>query len=166
MTRKATLLALMLAATLTTFSQEKEFQTIFDNKDLRISGMGGPFMQFTTVAGEFGHMMGGGGAVLLNNFFFGAYGLGLTNAIPDYVNQNPSDQLTLGHGGFWLGYSLFGDKPIHFTFSSLIGWGEFGVIQDYGAYPFVRDQIFVLSPTARGRIEPDEVFQNRCRCVL
>lgn len=159
MTRKATLLALMLAATLTTFSQEKEFQTIFDNKDLRISGMGGPFMQFTTVAGEFGHMMGGGGAVLLNNFFFGAYGLGLTNAIPDYVNQNPSDQLTLGHGGFWLGYSLFGDKPIHFTFSSLIGWGEFGVIQDYGAYPFVRDQIFVLSPTAEVELNLTRYFR-------
>jgi len=147
MMKKAIFLGLMLAICVSAFSQEKEFQTIFDNRDVRISGLGGPFMQFTTVAGEFGHMMGGGGAVLLNNFFLGGYGLGLTNAIPDYVNQNPSDRLTLGHGGFWLGYSLFGEKPIHVTFSTLIGWGEFGVMEDYGTYPFVRDKIFVLSPT-------------------
>lgn len=147
MMKKGIFLGLILAISISAFSQEKEFQTIFDNRDVRISGLGGPFMQFTAVAGEFGHMMGGGGAVLLNNFFLGGYGLGLTNAIPDYVNQNPSDRLTLGHGGFWLGYSLFGDKPIHVTFSSLIGWGEFGVMEDYGTYPFVRDKIFVMSPT-------------------
>jgi hypothetical protein len=129
------------------FAQEKEYRTIFDNQELRISGMGGPFMQFTSVAGEFGHMMGGGGAVLLNDFYFGGYGLGLTNAIPDYVNGNPNDRLTLGHGGFWIGYSLFGEKPIHLSISSLIGWGEFGIMQYDGYYPFVRDKIFVLSPT-------------------
>jgi len=116
-------------------------------------------MQFTSVAGEFGHMMGGGGAVLLNNFFLGGYGLGLTNAIPDYVNQNPSDRLTLGHGGFWLGYSLFGEKPIHITFSSLIGWGEFGVMEDYGTYPFVRDKIFVLSPTVELELNLTRYFR-------
>ena len=97
---------LLLGTAVTAFPQEREYQTIFDNQNLRISGMGGPFMQFTSVAGEFGHMMGGGGAVLLNHFFFGGYGLGLTNSIPDYVNDNTSDKLTLGHGGFWMGYAL------------------------------------------------------------
>jgi hypothetical protein len=157
--KKALFLALILATCLTAFSQEKEFKTVFDNRDVRISGMGGPFMQFTSVAGEFGHMMGGGGAVLLSNFFFGGYGLGLTNAIPDYVNQNPSDRLTLGHGGFWLGYTLFGDRSIHFNFSSLIGWGEFGVMQEYGTYPFVRDKIFVLSPTVEVELNLTRYFR-------
>ena len=146
--KKIALILAVLAVSFTLFSQEREYQTILDNQDLRISGMGGPFMQFTAVAGEFGHLMGGGGAVLLNNFYFGGYGLGLTNAIPDYVNDNPSDRLSLGHGGFWLGYSLFGEKPIHFSFSSLIGWGEFGIMQYDGYYPFIRDKIFVVAPTA------------------
>jgi len=92
-------------------------------------------------------MMGGGGAVLLDNFFVGGYGLGLTNAIPDYVNDNPGDQLTLGHGGFWLGYSLYGNKPIHVAFSTMIGWGEFGITQSDEYYPYLRDNIFVLAPT-------------------
>jgi hypothetical protein len=159
MMKKTLFVALSLAVGVSAFSQQKEFRTIFDNQDVRISGMGGPFMQFTAVAGEFGHMMGGGGAVLLNDFFFGGYGLGLTNAIPDYVNQNPSDRLTLGHGGFWLGYSLFGEKPIHIALSSLIGWGEFGVMQDYGTYPFVRDKIFVLAPTVEVEVNLTRYFR-------
>jgi len=159
MMKKAIFVALILTTGITVFSQEKEFRTVFDNRDVRISGMGGPFMQFTSVAGEFGHMMGGGGAVLLNNFFFGGYGLGLTNAIPDYVNQNSSDRLTLGHGGFWMGYTLFGDRSVHFTFSSLIGWGEFGVMQDNGTYPFVRDKIFLLSPTVEVEVNLTRYFR-------
>ena len=159
MMKKAIFVVLILTTGITVFSQEKEFRTVFDNRDVRISGMGGPFMQFTSVAGEFGHMMGGGGAVLLDNFFFGGYGLGLTNAIPDYVNQNSSDRLTLGHGGFWMGYTLFGDRSVHFTFSSLIGWGEFGVMQDYGTYPFVRDKIFLLSPTVEVEVNLTRYFR-------
>jgi hypothetical protein len=116
-------------------------------------------MQFTTVAGEFGHMMGGGGAVLLNDFFIGGYGLGLTNAIPDFLNDRPDNRLSLGHGGFWLGYSLFGDKPIHLAVSTLIGWGEFGIM-DYDAfYPFVRDNIFILSPTVELEVNLTRYFR-------
>jgi hypothetical protein len=159
MMKKTLFVALSLVVGVSAFSQQKEYRTIFDNQDVRISGMGGPFMQFTAVAGEFGHMMGGGGAVMLNDFFFGGYGLGLTNAIPDYVNQNPTDRLTLGHGGFWLGYSLFGEKPIHIALSSLIGWGEFGVMQDFGTYPFVRDKIFVLAPTVELELNLTRYFR-------
>jgi len=157
--KKLILLVTILAVTLTAFTQDKEYQTIFDNNELRISGMGGPFMQFTAVAGEFGHMMGGGGAVLLNDFFFGGYGLGLTNAIPDYVNLNTNDRLSLGHGGFWIGYSLFGERPIHVSISTLIGWGEFGIMQYDEYYPFIRDKIFVLSPTLEMEVNLTRYFR-------
>ena len=157
--KKVILLGTMLALSLTSLSQDKEYRTIFDNQELRISGMGGPFMQFTGVAGEFGHMMGGGGAVMLNDFFFGGYGLGLTNSIPDYVNDNHTDRLFLGHGGFWLGYSFFGERPIHATFSSLIGWGEFGIMQVDGYYPFIRDNIFVLAPTVEVEVNLTRYFR-------
>ncbi len=157
--KKATFLAMILAISMMAFSQDKEYRTIFDNQGLRVSGLGGPFMQFTSVAGEFAHMMGGGGAVLLNDFFIGGYGLGLTNSIPDYVNQNTNDRLSLGHGGFWLGYALFGEKPVHVTFSTLIGWGEFGVMQWDGYYPYVRDKIFVLAPTIEAELNLTRYFR-------
>src|SRR5210317_2082191 len=144
--RKPIFILLILAVGTTVFSQDREYRTILDNKDLRISGMGGPFMQFTSVAGDFGFMMGGGGAVLIDDFFFGGYGLGLTNGIPDYVNDNPNDRLTLGHGGFWLGYSLFGERPIHLAISTLLGWGEFGIMQYEEYYPYITDKLFVISP--------------------
>lgn len=157
--KKSIFILFILATATTAFSQEKEFQTIFDNQDLRISGLGGPFMQFTSVAGEFGFMMGGGGAVLLNDFFIGGYGLGLANAIPDYVNGITSDRLTLGHGGFWLGYAFFGEKPIHVTVSSMIGWGEFGVMQYDEYYPFVRDNIFIIAPTVEVELNLTRYFR-------
>lgn len=157
--KKATFLAIILAVSLTAFSQDREFQTVFDNQSLRVSGLGGPFMQFTSIAGEFAHMMGGGGAVLLNDFFIGGYGLGLTNSIPDYVGGNTNDRLSMGHGGFWLGYALFGEKPLHVTFSTLIGWGEFGIMAWEGYYPYVRDKIFVMAPTIEAELNLTRYFR-------
>lgn len=157
--KRVSILILVLAVSISAFSQDREFQTVFDNKDLRISGLGGPFMQFTSVAGEFAFMMGGGGAVLLDDFFIGGYGLGLTTAIPDYVNQNTNQRLSLGHGGFWLGYALFGEKPLHVTFSTLIGWGEFGIMEYEGYYPYVRDKVFVLAPTIEAELNLTRYFR-------
>ncbi len=145
--KKVIVPGLILFLAVAAHAQNREYRTIFDHQDLRISGLGGPFMQFTAVAGEFGHMMGGGGAVMLNDFFVGGYGLGLTNAIPDYLNDRPDNRLSLGHGGFWIGYVLFGDRPIHLSVSSLIGWGEFGMMDRDAYYPYIRDNIFALSPT-------------------
>jgi hypothetical protein len=158
--KKITLSLVMITATLAAFSQEREYRTVFDNKELRISGMGGPFMQFTSMAGEFAHMMGGGGAVMLNDFFFGGYGLGLTNAIPDRINEyDTDDRLSMGHGGFWIGYTLFGERPIHASFSSLIGWGEFGIMQQGSYYPYIRDNIFVLAPTVELEVNLTRYFR-------
>lgn len=120
-------------------------------------------MQFTAVDGEFAHMLGGGGAVLIGDFFFGAYGLGLTNRIyvdrPDYSQYQSGDRLSVGHGGFWLGYSLFGEKAIHVTFSSLIGWGTVGVRSDYYPEPLYPDGVFVISPTIEAEINMTQFFR-------
>jgi len=125
---------------------DKQYRTLLDGVELRISGMGGPMMQFTSVSGEFAHMMGGGGAVMLNNFFIGGYGTGLTNFIPDDRNDEPRDRLSLGHGGFWIGYSLFGHLPVHASVSAQVGWGEFGIIRDGLQIPDRTDFFFAFTP--------------------
>ena len=141
------LIAVLFVTPIFSQSTDREYRTILDGKDLKISGMGGPFMLFTSAAGEFGHMMGGGGGVILNNFFFGGYGLGLTNNIPADANLiDNDDALTLGHGGFWIGYSLFGHLPIHLSVSSLVGFGELGLLPRDSYINSVNDQIFVLTP--------------------
>jgi len=158
--KKSLLLIVILTGALVSYAQEsREYQTIFDGKALNISGMGGPFMQFTSVAGEFAHMMGGGGAVLINGFFFGGYGLGLTNQIIDYKGGDLSRKLTLGHGGFWTGYVLGGNRAIHLTMSTLIGFGEFGLASLDSDLPIYPDRFFVLAPTAEVELNLARYFR-------
>jgi hypothetical protein len=161
--RKITLAGLILLMTLTSWSQEREYKTIVDFNDVRISGMGGVMMQFTAADGEFAHMLGGGGAVMLGDFFIGAYGLGLTNQIPvirpEITEYQAGDKLTMSHGGFWLGYSLFGDRAIHMTFSSLVGWGTLGVRADYYPENLWPDGIFVVCPTMEVELNLTKFFR-------
>ncbi|MFO7670762.1 MAG: hypothetical protein R6W31_13965 [Bacteroidales bacterium] len=161
--RKVTLAGLILLMAIASWSQEREYKTIVDFNDVRISGMGGVFMQFTAADGEFAHMLGGGGAVLLGDFFFGAYGLGLTNQIPvdrpNLPDYQTGDKLTISHGGFWLGYSLFGDRAIHMNFSSLVGWGTLGVRSEYYPENLWPDGIFVLSPTMEVELNLTKFFR-------
>jgi hypothetical protein len=160
--KKATLIGLMMALAVTAFTQEREYQTLVQPGQARISGMGGPFMQFTSIGGDFAHMMGGGGAILVGDFWFGGYGLGLTNhiyadklrSLPDYTTE---DRLSASHGGFWIGYSLFGERPVHVAISSLIGWGQVGVIRDY--YTAYQDGVFVMSPTVEVELNLTRFFR-------
>ncbi len=120
-------------------AQDSEIQTLFSGTT-SISGFGGPAMSFTTINGEFAHMMGGGGGVLLGDFFFGGYGEGLTNGIPIGANR-----LDFGHGGFWTGYSFFANRPFHPAISAQIGWG--GVSErDYNYSYLTSDNVFVFNP--------------------
>ncbi len=161
--KKATLLGIILAVAITANSQDREYQTLVDFDNVRISGMGGLFMQFTAVDGEFAHMLGGGGAILVGDFFFGGYGVGLTNQIQVDLrkdqNYRVGDYLSVSHGGFWLGYSLFGERPIHITISTLIGWGELGIKGDYYSENIWPDNIFALSPTLEVELNLTRFFR-------
>ncbi len=120
-------------------AQENEIQTLFGS-GTRISGFGGPTMSFTSINGEFAHMMGGGGGVLLGDFFIGGYGEGLTNAINAGGNR-----IKLGHGGFWTGYSFMASKALHPALSAQIGWGSITQTDD-NHYHLSSDNVFVLNP--------------------
>lgn len=121
-------------------AQDSDIQTLFSGST-RISGFGGPIMSFTTLNGEFAHMMGGGGGVLLGDFFLGGYGEGLTNGIP--VNGN---RLNFGHGGFWTGYSFMAARPLHPTVSAQIGWGSVSEHDPDYSYWGTPDNVFVFNP--------------------
>ena len=115
-------------------------------------------MQFTAVDGQFAHMLGGGGALMLSNFWVGGYGLGTTNHIGiDSIKGDPNDHLSISHGGFWVGYSLFGDKAIHVSISSLIGWGSVSINDDNGEY--ASDGLFVVVPTLEVEFNLTQFFR-------
>jgi hypothetical protein len=147
--KKTVITGMILAIAFTVFSQDREVQTLVDFDEVRVSGLGGPMMQFTAIDGEFAHLLGGGGAILFNDFFIGGYGLGMTTNIQvnqdKYDPRHDDDRLSVSHGGFWLGYSLFGTKPIHVCISSMIGFGELGIKDDIGQYE--GDNFFIVVPT-------------------
>ena len=138
--KKILLLSAVMLLGLTTSAQEtEEIQTLFGG-GTRISGFGGPFMTFGTINSDFAHMMGGGGGVILGNYFLGGYGLGLTN----YIDAGGT-RMGFGHGGFWTGYSFFGNRAVHPAVSTLIGWG--GLTMEDGLNPpYQSDNVFVVSP--------------------
>lgn len=156
------LIVFVLGISLHAYSQEREYQTLFSFENSRISGMGGPFMQFTTVDGEFAFMMGGGGGVLLNDFFIGGYGLGQTNPVYAASNTDPNlagYELAISHGGFWIGYSLWADRAIHLSLSSLIGWGVAGFVDPLYNTMIQHDNIFVLAPIAEVELNLTRYFR-------
>lgn len=127
---------------------EDEFQTIGRGKN-RISGFGGPLMSFTQIGNDFTHMMGGGGGVIINNVFLGGYGMGKTNELP--YRYDPEYVMDFGHGGFWLGYTMFYNKAIHPVIHTTIGWGGISKRpEDWnGDYDYNEDTdvVFVICPT-------------------
>lgn len=124
--------------------EQDEFQTLFGGETIKISGFGGPFMNFSMLDGKFAHLMGGGGGILINDFFFGGYGIGLTNSIEFQDNQN---EIGFGHGGFLLGYNFMSKKMIHPTFHMQIGWGNISEREPAGEQVSDGDNIFVIVPT-------------------
>ncbi|MDP2235879.1 MAG: hypothetical protein Q8J88_05560 [Bacteroidales bacterium] len=143
--------------------EESTYKTIFDsNNSVRISGFGGPIVEFSSVINEFAVSNGGGGGVIINNFFIGGYGMGLsTNHYKDisYVHPTSSsglpivysnERINFGHGGFWLGGSLKPNEAVHLALSTKLGWGSISLAdEDYNSaftlYSF-KDEVFVVQP--------------------
>lgn len=150
------LLGICLITGLIAQEEEDEFQTLFGEKSIRITGFGGPFMNFSMLDGKFSHLMGGGGGVLINDFFFGGYGLGLTNSIPF---QDTGYELGFGHGGFWLGYNFMANRMIHPVFHMRIGWGEISQRQSDGEKINPGDNIFVFTPTLELELNVTQYFK-------
>ncbi len=173
------LLSLIVVLVFTTCIQAQEnseMKYIFSgDKKIKISGFIGPIMEFSAIQDEFAFFMGGGGGLMFNQkFYFGGYGEGLTTIHEskywakyedDKENHKDKDKdedyddkyegkINFGHGGFWLGYTLFPQKPIHFGISSKIGWGsintgseyDFGDDYYYEKDDYYLDHVFVAIP--------------------
>lgn len=113
-----------------TWAQNEEFQTIFKHKEgerIKISGFGGPIINFTAIDNDFALMMGGGCGIIIGNLFLGGYGAGKTNELPfkdkELITDNNEYVLGYGHGGLWFGYIIRPKNAIHLSLSSQIGWG-------------------------------------------
>jgi len=125
------------------------------NGKTSVSGFGAPFVEFSSIQGEFAVSVGGGGAVIFNQaFYIGGYGEGLTTGHYRYdlrdVVQLEQPKISFGHGGFWLGYINDSYKAIHFGASAKLGWGSISLFDAYYNYDvpnyYAKDAVFVAIP--------------------
>lgn len=146
--RKLSLICAFLTIAVISYCQD-EYETIGSGTGkVKVSGFIGPIMEFTKIDGQFAHMMGGGGGVIINNFFFGGYGMGKTTEMT-YRGES-SNNMTFGHGGFWLGYTFKHNKAIHPVIHTQIGWGRIGKTpkdEDIELEEEFGDRVFVIVPT-------------------
>jgi hypothetical protein len=163
--RKTVILFIMACLFYTAKAQDDEYQTIGSKSDIHFSGFGGPMMSFTQIDGDFVHMMGGGGGIIINDFFFGGYGMGKTNELYYKDDITRTNVMVFGHGGFWFGYTPFGNKAIHPSFHTQIGWGSIleqqkdWQNQTIEPLPLSTDQVFVICPTAELELNFSRFFK-------
>ncbi len=140
------------------FSDPNKVQTVMNSITIkRISGFGGPTMSFTSINGEFAHMMGGGGGVIINNLFLGGYGEGLTNTLNVGGSSYLSD-FDFGHGGFWVGYEIARKKVIHPVISTRMGWGGISGYNEI-TRKYIDDNVFVIIPSISAEINLTRFFK-------
>ena len=128
---KTKLLFALLVSAAPLFAQEqmpdptpdlRQDQTLFNNARIR-GGFGGPMFSWSQTNNKTGYGAGGGGGVVIDQFFVGLFGMGETF---DAV-QIGQQQLVLGYGGLWMGYSFPSHKLVHLYTSLKIAGGGVGV---------------------------------------
>lgn len=139
---KNLLFAVVLACL--TLAVNAQHETLF-NKARVVGGFGAPIVEMG-LGNDRTTAVGGGGAIVIDNFFIGGYGIGSIdfNAL---IEDENLEQIDLGHGGFWLGYTYRPYKVLHLYTSARIGWGGVGIdVSGNSNFPRDVDNVFVMTP--------------------
>ena len=116
--------------TLLSFGQER-MSTLLDGNGTK-GAFGSPFLEGSSINGQFSAYIGGGGAVIYDGFFLGGYGIG--NSFAETTVDEESYEIKFKQGGLWLGYAVKDYKMVH-TYTSLrIGWGKTKLRPTRGVY--------------------------------
>jgi hypothetical protein len=125
---------------------QAQHETLFNNARI-VGAFGAPIVEMG-LNNDLTTGVGGGGAIVIDNFFIGGYGIGNAD-FESLIEDEDIDRIDLGHGGFWLGYTLAPHNLFHLYTSARIGWGGVGIDLDND---FDRqnefDNVFVLTPEA------------------
>jgi len=134
-------------------------ETLFDNARV-VGAFGGPFVEYGEILEEGGVMVGGGGALQFQRFFFGGYGIG-TN-FPQTLIDDDYYTVNLGHGGFWLGYTIPSHKLFHVYASAKTGWGRIRFKEDRSdkdSDAIYSDRIFAFTPELGVEVNVTDFFR-------
>lgn len=124
--KKMTIVLLLLMSAAGLYAQDQE--TLFSGQ-VAHGGFGGPVITFSEIQGSSAVMVGGRGGWIINHMItLGGAGYGLVTRIPTVPAAGGGDSLSLslGYGGFEVGYILNSHKLTHLSMFLLIGAGSAG----------------------------------------
>ncbi|TNE65444.1 MAG: hypothetical protein EP344_03055 [Bacteroidetes bacterium] len=150
--KKAAFLIFVLTVGSVTLALAQKEQTLANSNKTK-GGFGGPFFLFSQADGKAGGGAGGGGGFIIDDFFIGGFGQG--EAFGQRRVNNRSYDVTLGGGGFWLGYAYPSYKVLHLYSTLKLGWGS-AALRRRDDDPFdnddITDQIFMVIPEVGAEI--------------
>ncbi len=134
----------LLLMVFSTYLMAQRDQTIF-NTPVRVGGFGGPIFHFVNVTNDNNLSVanGGGGGLIIGDIFLGGYGLG-NLSFAKQINGNDRN-ISIGHGGLWIGVTPVQHLPVHPYFSLRAGRGVVDVLNDNGR-AISSDGFFILHP--------------------
>ncbi len=133
--------------TTTTAPEARKQQTLFNNARLRGGFISPIFSWSSNHNNKTGYGAGGGAGLTFDHFFIGVFGMGETFDSP----QVGTEQLALGYGGLWMGYTVPSHKIAHLYTSLKIAGGGVGTTNFRDDWDFendFHDVTFVAIPEA------------------
>lgn len=143
---KTKFIILFLAMVLSTLALAQQSDETLFSKTHRSGFFFAPIVEYSEFSKEVSTSLGGGVALISGDLFIGAYGLGMTNWDDFFLDHEP-EQLDLGHGGFWLGYTFRQHDVLHLFTSVKAGWGAAN-IEFYNDDFNFEDGFLVFTPEA------------------
>lgn len=123
---------------------QAQHETLFNNARV-VGGFGAPIVEMG-LGNDMTTAVGGGGGVVIDNFFIGGYGVGSID-FERLIEDDDIQEVELGHGGFWLGYTLAPHRVLHLYTSARLGWGAVGIdVSENSSFPEDTDNVFVVTP--------------------
>lgn len=108
---KSSILSLLLCVFIASIGQTQD-RTIFNRSNIEtIGGFGGPILQVARIGDRSAPAFGGGGGVVIDDFFIGGFGAGF--GVEDWREGLIDQEVSIGYGGLWLGYSFLDEKLVH-----------------------------------------------------
>ncbi len=135
---------LVFAGLSLTLSLMAQHESIFGRARV-VGAFGAPIMEMG-LNNQLATAIGGGGGLVINSVFIGAYGMASLD-FDELLETGEVETIDMGHGGFWLGFTISPHSLIHLYGSGRIGWGAVNVsLNDpLGTYQEL-DKVFVATP--------------------
>lgn len=121
-----------------------QHQSVFGRARV-VGGFAAPIMEMG-LNNDLSTAVGGGAGLVINSVFIGGYGMGSTD-FQRLFETGDVENLEMGHGGFWLGFTISPQDVIHLYGSGRVGWGALDINWNDGRLRYQDlDKIFVATP--------------------